>query len=130
MFKFPCEVVIQFVLPSMRKEMVSYLVNEKAIRQREVARMMGITDAAVSQYIKGKRGNYFKFDEKTKGKIHKISDTLVDHYKEHKQHNGSEFMVDACNMCRELRSSKALCLLHKELGMDISNCMACKEPKN
>ncbi len=127
MFRFPCEVVMQFVLPAMRKEMVLYFVSEKKIRQRQIAKLLGITDAAVSQYVKGKRGNYFKFDEKAKKKIYKMCEALLDHYNKHrKDHKGHEFMVDACEICKELRSSKALCHLHNEVGIDIGNCKACQ----
>jgi len=72
MFKFPCEVIIQFVLPAMRKEMVNYFIEYKKLKQTEIARILGITDAAVSQYVKGKRGSKFQFDDHAKIKIQEM----------------------------------------------------------
>ncbi len=126
MFKFPCEVVIQFVLPAMRKEMVMCFKNEKKLKQREIAKILGITDAAVSQYVKGKRGAKFQFDVNAKKKIKEMCIALYDHYQDHKKnHTGNEFMTSACKICKELRSSKALCHLHESIGIDIGNCEAC-----
>ena len=126
MFKFPCEIIIQFVLPAMRKEMVLWFKDEKKLKQREIAKILGITDAAVSQYVKGKRGAKFQFDANAKKKIKEMCNELYNHYQEHKKnHNGSEFMANACEICKELRSSKALCHLHNEIGIDIGNCEAC-----
>ncbi|MAH43147.1 hypothetical protein CL614_05515 [archaeon] len=101
---------------------------KKKLKQREIAKILGITDAAVSQYVKGKRGSKFQFDDNAKKKIKEMCVRLYTHYKKHeKDHNGSEFMTDACDICKELRSSKALCYLHKDLGIDMSNCEACMD---
>jgi len=45
------------VLPGMRAEMVSRLVSERGLSQSEAARRLGVTRAAVSQYVSRKRGN-------------------------------------------------------------------------
>jgi predicted transcriptional regulator len=52
-----CDMLVRTVLPGMRAEMVSRLVNERGLSQSEAARRLGITRAAISQYINGKRGN-------------------------------------------------------------------------
>ena len=44
------------MLPSMRAEMVSRLVRDRGLSQSEAARRLGLTRAAVSQYVSGKRG--------------------------------------------------------------------------
>jgi predicted transcriptional regulator len=41
----------------MRAEMVSRLVSERGFSQSEAARRLGITRAAISQYVSRKRGN-------------------------------------------------------------------------
>ncbi len=54
--KIPCEVVVWYVLPIIRREVASELVNVHGMTQAEVARKFGVTDAAISQYLKKKRG--------------------------------------------------------------------------
>jgi len=52
-----CDVLVRKMLPSMRAEMVSRLVSERGFSQSEAARRLGITRAAISQYVSRKRGN-------------------------------------------------------------------------
>ena len=52
-----CDMLVRNVLPGMRAEMVSRLVNDRGLSQSEVARRLGVTRAAVSQYVSRKRGS-------------------------------------------------------------------------
>jgi predicted transcriptional regulator len=52
-----CDALVRKMLPSLRAEMVSRLVSERGISQSEAARRLGVTRAAISQYVSGKRGN-------------------------------------------------------------------------
>ena len=54
--KPPCEAVVQQIMPAMRSLVAKELVKTYKLSEVEVARRMGITQAAVSQYIYGKRG--------------------------------------------------------------------------
>ena len=49
-----CELSSKVILPSIRRELVSELV-KMGMKQKDVAKILGITPAAVTQYIKGKR---------------------------------------------------------------------------
>jgi predicted transcriptional regulator len=51
-----CDTLVRTMLPSMRAEMVSRLVNDRGLSQSEAARKLGVTRAAISQYISRKRG--------------------------------------------------------------------------
>ena len=54
--KIPCELIVWYVLPSIRRELARELVEKHKFTQAEVARRFGVTDAAISQYLKSKRG--------------------------------------------------------------------------
>lgn len=51
-----CDTLVRTVLPGMRAEMVSRLVNDRGLSQSEAARRLGLTRAAISQYVSRKRG--------------------------------------------------------------------------
>jgi transcriptional regulator with XRE-family HTH domain len=51
-----CDSVAREYIPGIRAEMVSRLVNEKGMSQSDAARHLGVTRAAISQYINRKRG--------------------------------------------------------------------------
>lgn len=52
-----CDTMVRRVLPAMRAEMVARLVNLQGLSQSDAARRLGITRAAVSQYLSRKRGD-------------------------------------------------------------------------
>ncbi|WOF16241.1 transcriptional regulator [Methanoplanus sp. FWC-SCC4] len=51
-----CDEVVRLYLPQVRAELVCRLVVDNGIPQAKVARWMGISRAAVSQYVSKKRG--------------------------------------------------------------------------
>jgi len=51
-----CETLARRLLPRMRAEMVYRLVSERGISQSEASKRLGISRAAVSQYMSRKRG--------------------------------------------------------------------------
>jgi uncharacterized protein len=51
-----CDTMVRNLLPPMRAEMVVRLVQKQGLSQSDAARKIGVTRAAVSQYISRKRG--------------------------------------------------------------------------
>ena len=51
-----CDTMVRNLLPPMRAEMVVRLVQKQGLSQSDAARRLGVTRAAVSQYISRKRG--------------------------------------------------------------------------
>jgi len=51
-----CDTLVRKMLPGMRAEMVSRLVIGRGLSQSEAARRLGVTRAAISQYVSKKRG--------------------------------------------------------------------------
>ncbi len=51
-----CETIARRLLPRKRAEMVYRLVNERGITQSEASKRLGVSRAAISQYMSRKRG--------------------------------------------------------------------------
>ena len=51
-----CDTMVRNLLPPMRAEMVLRLVQKQGLSQSDAAKRLGITRAAVSQYMSRKRG--------------------------------------------------------------------------
>ena len=51
-----CDTMVRNLLPPMRAEMVSRLVQKQGLSQSDAAKRIGVTRAAVSQYMSKKRG--------------------------------------------------------------------------
>jgi predicted transcriptional regulator len=52
-----CDSMVRKYLPSMRAEMVYRLVQNQGISQSDAAKRLGISRAAISQYMSKKRGD-------------------------------------------------------------------------
>ncbi|MFH1586792.1 MAG: hypothetical protein ABID38_02975 [Candidatus Diapherotrites archaeon] len=119
--RFPCEIIGWHVLPAIRKELATYLVNEKKLSRKEVSKKLGLTEAAICQYLKDKRGAGFKFSKKEQEKIHSIGDSLI----EAKHDEGLVFLKDSCDFCMDLRKEKSLCDIHRSESNGLKNCQVC-----
>ena len=51
-----CDTMVRNLLPPMRAEMVLRLVQKQGLSQSDAAKKLGVTRAAVSQYMSKKRG--------------------------------------------------------------------------
>ncbi|HON81576.1 MAG TPA: helix-turn-helix domain-containing protein [Methanoregulaceae archaeon] len=51
-----CDIMVRKYLPAMRAEMVLRLVQREGISQSDAAKRLGVSRAAISQYLSGKRG--------------------------------------------------------------------------
>jgi hypothetical protein len=52
-----CDTMIRKYLPAMRAEMVYRLVQRDGMTQSDAAKRLGVTRAAISQYVNKKRGD-------------------------------------------------------------------------
>ncbi|MGD0817066.1 MAG: transcriptional regulator [Methanomassiliicoccales archaeon] len=53
--KTPCELVVWYVLPMIRRGLADELIDHHHLSQADVARLYGVTDSAVSSYRSKKR---------------------------------------------------------------------------
>jgi len=96
---FPCEIISWHVLPAVRREIATYLVSEKKISRKIVAQKLGLTEAAICQYLKHKRGGTYKFNEKDLSKIREMADLM--------EHSDKGF-DKMCVVCREFDASEQM----------------------
>ncbi|MGQ9720350.1 MAG: transcriptional regulator [Candidatus Jordarchaeum sp.] len=118
--KSPCEIVIWYVLPSVRSELAKELV-KLGLSQKEVANKLGISEAAVSHYVKGKRGKKIDLDKDTRNEVKKLASDMAfssDH---------SKLILKTCEICIKFRRSDLLCKLHKSLEPVPADCKICSE---
>lgn len=64
MHTLPQEIEVWYIIPAIRKEMAIFFSKEHKISYDNIAAMMGLTKAAISQYIAGKRVERIKMHPK------------------------------------------------------------------
>lgn len=102
-----CTFVVKYVLPALRAKVAKELM-ARGYKMREVARMLGLTQAAVSQYMSSKRGQKgLEIIESTE-EVKKIVLELVDLIVQEKAtiEDESDYL---CRICEVLRAEKTKC---------------------
>ncbi|HIJ00715.1 MAG: uncharacterized protein PWQ88_1025 [Candidatus Methanomethylophilaceae archaeon] len=123
--KIPCELIVWYVLPSIRRELARELVEEHSMTQAEVARRFGVTDAAISQYLKKKRGSnpeiengagYEEFKEEIARSAVRIKEGSAD------------IVTETCRICGVVKDSGMLSRIYEvQLGYRPPSCVCPNE---
>ena len=103
--KVPCEVITWYILPAIRRELATKLVKEHGITQKKTAELLGLTDAAISQYVSKKRG---KIELGNTGAEEFDKSTL-------RILNGQPVNEEICRLCKFLMSVGMLDEIDKDL---------------
>jgi predicted transcriptional regulator len=124
----PCEIVVKSVLPALRALIAKELVETHGLKQVEAAEIMGITQAAISQYIRGERGAVLDLSSP---KIKKMISGIAIQLK-NRNSSAQTIITNFCAACQLIREKKLMCDLHKQFDPFIAEedckfCMAKSE---
>jgi predicted transcriptional regulator len=97
----PCEQIRWDGLPALRKELAKNLVEKFGISQKEAAEKLGLTPAAVCQYLSKKRGRLAIVDEKI---LHEVTISAVKIIEEGEPVVSGEL----CRLCMIIRKNGIL----------------------
>jgi predicted transcriptional regulator len=118
--KIPCELIVWYVLPSIRRELARELVETHNLTQAEVARKFGVTDAAISQYLKKKRGINKEIENSLKYSDFRdeVSDSAC------RIMDGSDIVTETCRICGVVKNSGMLAKVYEsQTGLKAPGCV-------
>ena len=113
----PQEIEVWYLIPALRKELAKIFIQDFDLSQKKAAEILGITNAAISQYLSSKRGSEIKFSKDEIAKIKKAAREIIG--------NEKDVMKKIYQLSVSLRGSKAICGIHMsqdkgvEKGCDI-----------
>lgn len=96
-----CERFVKDYLPGVKAEIVKKLYSEHELKQVDIADIMGTTQPAVSQYIKGERGEQ---KELTREVIEETCDVADEIYEDFECDEWSTEKIDKmmCRICKKV----------------------------
>ena len=125
----PAEIESKSLIPALRAILAKDLAKKHNIREDEISRLLGVTQAAVSNYIRGVRGDPKLIEKLLEEKqvvnmITEISDNLASD-NAYTPLSLSKFI----GLCNYIKSSLLICDIHHNLESDIDE-VVCKECEN
>ena len=125
----PAEIESKSLIPALRAILAKDLANKYHIREDEISKMLGVTQAAISNYIRGTRGGPKLIEKLLEDKqvaemLDDISDSLSSD-KAYTPSNLSKFI----GLCNYIKSSLLICDIHHNLETNIDDEI-CKECEN
>ena len=125
----PAEIESKSLIPALRAILAKDLATNHHIREDEISKMLGVTQAAISNYIRGTRGDPKLIEKLLEDKqvtemLDDISDSLSSD-RAYTPSNLSKFI----GLCNYIKSSLLICDIHHNLESNIDDEI-CKECEN
>src|SRR6476660_10579762 len=124
----PSEIESKSLIPAVRAILAKMLVKEKGLKEEEVAKLLGITQAAVSNYIRGTRGDVELISKLGSVQdITKMIDDISCDLAEDKAYTPST-MAKFIELCNYMRYTLIICDVHRNMEANIDEhiCEQCK----
>ena len=122
----PAEIESKSLIPALRAILARNLAKKHLIHEDEISKMLGVTQAAISNYIRGTRGDPKLIEKLLAEKqvaemIIDISDSLASD-RAYTPSSLSKFI----GLCNYIKTSLLICDIHHNLESDIDD-EVCKE---
>ena len=113
---YPQEIEVWYILPAIRRELAKSLI-KYGLTQKEIASKLGITESAISQYIKEKRAKSINFDNDIKKSIQESAKGIIK--------NGN-VMKEVAKISNLIKKNKFICKVHHNYDKSLpENCDVC-----
>jgi hypothetical protein len=125
----PAEIESKTLIPALRAILAKKLAEEHSVREDEISKMLGVTQAAISNYIRGTRGDpkliqKLVSDEQVSQMLNELSDRLASDM----AYTPSS-LAKFISLCNYIKSSLLICEIHHNLESNIDEAI-CKECEN
>ncbi len=110
----PQEIETFYVLPTLRRY-IALGLKERGMKQKDIAQLLGISSASISQYNSTKRGHQVKFPQEIVDEIKKAVGLITDRF---------TYFQQTQHLLYVIREQKVLCQIH----MQFSDVPALCEP--
>ena len=112
----PQEIEVWYILPVIRKEL-AVAMKEEGLDQKTIAKLLGVTGAAISQYVNNKRGSDIEIDPDLKSVFIQSSKVIVN--------DSSLIFAEVQKILKLFWDSGIVCEIHKQKSWCPEDCGVC-----
>lgn len=125
----PAEIESKTLIPALRAILSKNLAEKHQIREDEISKMLGVTQAAISNYIRGTRGDPELIKKLAAEKqVSEMIDEIAADLSSDMAYSPSS-LSKFIGLCNYIKTSLLICDIHRNLESDIDEAI-CKECEN
>jgi uncharacterized protein len=115
----PQEIEVRYIIPAIRRELARIFITDHKLTQKDAANMLGLTEAAISQYQHSKRAKEVIFSKEIIEEIRKSANHIVAD-KSKQRLIGEMYRISTLTNVRQI-----LCDLHRSQSKELEGCNVC-----
>ena len=120
MYLLPQEIEVWYIIPAVRKELARLLTRKYEMSYERAGNILGISKAAVSQYLSNKRANKIKLTPEVKKEVAKSAKIIAK--------NPKVALSEMQRILKYMKDKKCSCEVCKKYNQDVLNFCGC-QPK-
>lgn len=124
----PSEIEAKSLIPAVRAILAKKLIKEYSLKEEDVARVLGITQAAVSNYVRGTRGDMELITKlESVREVMRMIDDIAKDLSTNKAYTPST-LAKFVGLCNYMRYTLIICDVHHSMESDIDEqiCEQCR----
>ncbi len=124
----PSEIEAKSLIPAVRAILAKKLIKEYSLKEEDVARVLGITQAAVSNYVRGTRGDVELISKlESVREVMRMIDDIAKDLSTNKAYTPST-LAKFVGLCNYMRYTLIICDVHHSIESNIDEqvCEQCR----
>ena len=124
----PSEIEAKSLIPAVRAILAKKLIKEYSLKEEDVARVLGITQAAVSNYVRGTRGDVALISKlESVREVMRMIDDIAKDLSTNKAYTPST-LAKFIGLCNYMRYTLIICDVHHSIESNIDEqvCEQCR----
>jgi predicted transcriptional regulator len=124
----PSEIEAKSLIPAVRAILAKKLIREYSLKEEDVARVLGITQAAVSNYVRGTRGDVELISKLVSVReVMRMIDDIARDLSTNKAYTPST-LAKFIGLCNYMRYTLIICDVHHSIESNIDEqvCEQCR----
>ena len=116
----PQEIEVRYILPAIRREIARIIIEDHKLSQKDAANVLGLTEAAISQYQHLKRAKEVMFSDPVISEIKLSANKILA-----ERNNKQRLIAEIYRISNLTKVKQILCDIHRAQSKELTNCNVC-----